>query len=213
MEAIEVCSWFDSALDRKAMMASSPTGDMSEWAALRDMDSVRVLPGKTATKFTIRPLSRSEMRWVKQGADEPEKRERAFSLAVTRVLDLADRDGKVIADFRPTGNITLRAGQVPAMSDEDLDRIPDCYLEDIGGVAFVLSFFPPGTALRFPLPHLWQLGSVVRHSPLADEEDSTRSGTDGSERPKEPQGQTSLPPGGPSGVAVAAMVTTDAGEG
>lgn len=202
MEAKEVCSWFDSALDREAMATDT------DWIRTRLASAAVAAEGKTLTRFTVRPLTRSEMKWVKQGADEAEKQERAFRVAVVKITDIVFRDGSKANLFQPSGDIVIGTGRIRAVSESEMDRMPDAYIEDIGMVAFTMGFLPPGSELRFPLPRLWLLALSAAPSPRADAEGSIRSETGGNGKPKAPPPQSSLPPGGLPGVAPAEMATT-----
>lgn len=176
-QTIRVVSIYDSAIDRMAMPSEG-----IEYAKLRDQvnDTLAFHDGKVPTWFEYRYLTRSQRRWVQKAPDIYERNERAFRLGIVRIEHLATTGRTVIAELKPAGTLSIPgAGRDDALSDEQLDLVPDPFIEDIGGVIYHRSFLAHEPAISYPLPPSLLAGLTGVASRRADGQ-RTSSGSEGS---------------------------------
>jgi hypothetical protein len=180
-ETLEVVSVFDSAMDHEAM-----GGDVMRYAVTRDLSLVKTKPGHELTRFWLRWMTRDEMRWVKSAPGDDQRDERAFQFAVTKIENLVTRppDSKLRKLLLPSGGIAVTSGRSQALSSDEMDQVPDCYIEDIGGVAFIRSHMGNAPGLSYPLPDSWRRGLVAiatsRRVDVADSDQTAADTTAGS---------------------------------
>ena len=146
---LTVYSVADTALDLIAMGA-----DGSRYMSNRDPDLVQFVAGVKPTKFMVgRVDSDAFAAFVQSEGSVELQRRAAFRLAVSSIENMVDnKTGAVIAHMTPSEKRQVYGNMIPAMSDEDLRRIPPAYLDEIGEVARMRSFLPLASADSFH-PH------------------------------------------------------------
>lgn len=147
MEPMVVVSGLDSALDIAAMTAR---GVKQAWLETRKAEYEIEVPGLTLTRFHLGPIPRSVFaNYVRRGADQFERNERAFACGVARV------DGVVgaAASITPTGKIDSAGfGKVDMWTPKEMELFSEGYVQDIGALAWYRSFLAHLTEPLFPVP-------------------------------------------------------------
>lgn len=125
--------------------------------------------GEKPTVFHIRKAVRSGVRYIRAGADEAEKYERAFAVCVTRV------DGLRVGDRRTDIDVPDTGGASP-MADAILERFAESDIQEIGSVALGMSFLAHDLPAYYPPPAIsWHALRALTSRPAAPTSDDTTS--------------------------------------
>lgn len=131
----------DTALDLIAMNGAA-------YMSNRDASLVKFVDGKKPTEFTVGRIdSDAFAAFVECESSLALQRRAAFRLAVSRIRNIVDNQtGVLIADMVPGDRRQVYGNLINAMSDDDMKRIPPAFVDEIGEVARMRSFLPPGSA-------------------------------------------------------------------
>ena len=169
----------DLAMDAKSI---------AEYMGDRDPAQIVAKPGGHPVTFHVRRLNHDAMGYVRAaGEDAEEQRKRAFKCAVVRVDNFRERHTRAMLmpfwEPRRVQDASILAS-VELSTNAELEAFEWAEIQEIGGVALHLSFFPRWTKAKCPLllssEQTWMAVTV---SLAAQESDSAADGT--SEPPSE----------------------------
>jgi hypothetical protein len=139
-------STLDPAIDHERMTRKA----MAEYVKTRDMKHLMFRPGMEPTVYTLRQVPQDLWLWVESGDEDAAKFARAFRASLRTVTNMLNEDGTTMG----------KAPWAPAMdadgtlSNESMGRFDRFEINEIGGVAFVKSFFGKRTPPTYLLPPL-----------------------------------------------------------
>ena len=189
---LRVVSLVDPALDTEAMSRD----DFIGYAQTRDWKLVKPKLDGRLCNFYIRRIPTSlYQRFVMEAASESDRKRRAFQCGVSRVEWLPTENG-TLELIEPMQTTKLSSGELQIMSDAQMELFAPLYLEEIGEVANVRSFLPPGRELFFPVQgslalvmqmrlslDVAALQTRARESREQPKPDTVRAASDASEKP------------------------------
>ena len=180
---MEVVSVTDPAIDLTKT-------DLQLYADKRDVSTVVVKKGQLCTRYHLRPLSTKMFnRFVKPAAPAVQN-ERAFALAVTQVDNMITRDGQTIGNWVPGGTFNLPGiADGTMVSDDEIELFWPSVVEEIGSVAYRMSFLPRTSDETWQLPPslLEGLKGIFRNAAVIRKASQTSS----KEQPKDSQSSSS----------------------
>lgn len=140
-----VISVTDPAIDVGAMTED----EMGRYAATRDISLLKFKPGRKPTRYFIRPIPRSVIRYIREAASKGIRYGRAFCAAVVRVENYyPEGSSKPLDSWAPSDP------KAPMMTDEESDLFVPADVEDVGAVAWQRSFLGHMSERRYVLPLL-----------------------------------------------------------
>lgn len=204
MKLLEVvCAW-DRALDM-----TKP--EREEYAKTRDIKLIRERFGMKATRYFIRMISSYHMRTIDESPTLKARAVNAFCAGVERIEHARDVNGTVHPVLQGTEHVEVPGGgKIRVWTVADLEALHNRWAEDeIGGVAYAHSDFPPGEEKRYPPLRSW--------GPVSDLVDSLhvekiqRDAVLSNGAPKEAEGVAPLPQlsSEPLGVAATDATATE----
>ena len=145
MEKLITVSVHDKAINNAAMS----TKEMREFSETRDRGFLKFHDGVQPCEYTLGDIAHRLWTTYVMATDiEAERNLRAFQCSLERVNPLRQEDGTVLDNWEPTRNA------IGIMIEESLQRFTHQRIQEIGGVAFVRSFFGHETRPPYPLPPL-----------------------------------------------------------
>lgn len=178
-----------------------------------DMSRIIYRDGMEPVRFTLQPLSRTEMReYVDRAEDDDEKYRRAFDLACVRITGMRDEVGHKIADIVPARE-TRGLKKITAKALDELWEmgLSDIDFREIGAAAYWRAQAPKGfePSWQVPLSSLTGLAMKARDSHRAAARRTSSSAnaaaTSGSPVPSTPASEPST---GAPGTAPASPSST-----
>lgn len=145
-KTFETVSVFDPAIDNERMSAKA----MGLFTQTRDMKHLIFRPGKEPTIYSLRMIPHNLWNWVDSGEQDGPKFTRAFRASLRGVTNMLNEDGTNMGKDQ----------WVPAfdedgtLKDESVQRFDRFEINEIGGMAFVKSFFGKRTPPTYLLPPL-----------------------------------------------------------
>lgn len=175
--------------------------EWNEYALKRDPALIPKLlrAGEIPTTFTVQKATRKGMRYVRDGASQFDRHERAFAVCVSKVTALAQGARRVDLD------IDSHDGAEP-MRENVLGRFAESDIQEIGSVAWGMSFLAPDLPAHYPPPATsWRaLEALMSLHAAPTSEPSTSDSLAPSESPPEEQAPVSSPHGAePTGATAA----------
>jgi len=149
-QPIKVVSVLDPALDVVAM-----AHDLNVYSRTRDASLLKFKPGVEPTWFWVGRANASMfMTWVHPATSEGERFRRAFQCGVTRIENIEDLDGETHKVMVPTEQQKTPTGVQTYWSDLEISKVPLVFVDEIGSIAFDLSYMGKLNAASFQLPAL-----------------------------------------------------------
>jgi hypothetical protein len=177
LKPLRVVSVADSALDWLEMAREFSGSEakcatvIEEYATTREASMVREIPGQKLTWFTIRRLDAAIMDLVLSQENDHMRHRVALKYAVVRIDNLTALSGEQVARLEGEEERRIDGVPVPHLSEKQMAKIAPQYVDEIGGVAFALSFLAPTTAAYFPRPRSWRLLLLTKTSQVVAETD------------------------------------------
>lgn len=141
MEPKKVMCWFDTAIERRAMVAlPDGTIPLRKYINTRDEKDIvdYLIPGVTPTRFNINRLSRAVMNnTVLKEPSEQEKNRLCFTYGVLGIEGVVLDDGRV-TNLAPSGVV----GDMRYWTQADLEQLSPAEVQEIGFVVYQYSFLP-----------------------------------------------------------------------
>jgi hypothetical protein len=158
-----------------------------------------LLAGEAPTTFTVQKATRKGMRYIRSGADAADRNERAFAVCVSKVAGLR------VGTRRTEIDVDAHDGAEP-MRETILSKFAESDLQEIGSVAYGMSFLAPDLPPHYPPPPTsWRALEALMSRPAAPTSTpSTSTSLPSSESPPDKPSPPSSPPGDEPTVATAA---------
>jgi hypothetical protein len=122
--------------------------DMSKYVAERDVDMLVFLEGEKPTVYWCRPLTRQEIREVRNKVSDGDRYEAAFARGLVKVERLEHANGQRLDWLRPDD----RSGKSKPIPDSGLDYFSEAAIQEIGSVVWIRSFLAQSRQRLFVLP-------------------------------------------------------------
>jgi hypothetical protein len=147
-------------------VAVHDVGIKEEWNAYALTRDPALIPkitlaGQVPTTFHVQKATRKGMRHIRAGADAADRNERAFAVCVSKVAALR------VGDRRTDIDVPDHDGAEP-MSDAILERFAESDIQEIGSVAYGMSFLAPDLPPHYPPPPTsWRALEALMSRPVA----------------------------------------------
>lgn len=186
----------DPAIDHSAI-------DLKAFLASRDPSLLKYHQGEKPTVYHCRPLTREEIREVRNKASDADKYEGAFVRGLVRVDALEMPDGSVRDWVKPDDY----SGKSKPIPDAELERcFSEADIQEVGMVIWLRSFLAKSSAGTFPLLPMSQSAAVANMYRRA-ERMSVSASSQESKQPQEAQQAEALTPSHDSAESTAAIAT------
>lgn len=187
--AFEIVCRYDEAIDADAMTSEDKARFREEF----DVSALAFIPGDRPARFFARRLSNSEMEECAAQPHEPARNRLAFSLALTRAVDVRHGDERKTWT-RPTPK---------PLNNKALDEFDFADIQEVGLAIYARSLLGKGRPAALPLPPTSQRAlealvsrRVAQKMKLAAVQSSERAAGAG-------EAASSSPDGGTPGAATA----------
>jgi hypothetical protein len=140
----QIC-WSDPAID-------FTRGDAAAYYSTRDVKHLAFFDGARAAVFHCRPLTRPEIREVRNETELGDRYEAAFRRGLTKVTNLVRADGTQRDWTRPDDG----SGKEKPIPDAALGDFDEAEIQEIGMVIVRRSFLTKRSGGHYPLPAICQ---------------------------------------------------------
>jgi hypothetical protein len=163
--------------------------DMSKYVAERDVDMLVFLEGEKPTIYWCRPLTRQEIREVRNKATDGDRYEAAFARGLVKAELLEHANGER-RDWVRTDD---RSGKSKPIPDTGLDYFSEAAIQEIGAVIWIRSFLGRNRPGFFVLPGTSQHAMTASLYHRAARTIALLNSATSSDRAAEPSAQTTTP--------------------
>jgi len=176
----------------KVVLASDPAIDtaasnLGQYVADRDVEALSFVDGEEPTIYWCRPLSRAEIREVRNKATEGDKYEAAFVRGLVKVERLMHPDGSRRDWLRPDD----RSGKSKPIPDSALETyFSEAEIAEVGMVVMMRSFLARSSGGYYPLPGISQAALTASLYRRAVQTRDSSSSETSSDSPAAPSAQT-----------------------
>ena len=142
-EGVPVIRMYDPAVVGNSIADLDANERWNEYVLTRDKNIIPelLIPGERPTVFHVLKATRTGVRFIRGGANQGDRNERAFAICVSKVTEMRRNDRRVDFEHQDCDGAT-------AMSEGALEKFDETDIQEIGAVALQLSFLARDLPVR-----------------------------------------------------------------